>query len=329
MRICKLDATGNIFTILLEDTLFGVASTHSAVSPSSDKLQSQVRLLAASPVWGEKTDGVIYCFRNHRGLVEWVYFNRDGSYASFCGNAARAVSFLFSNERVLSPLGEILATSVQTDFIEIAYTFSFSGWKPVFPSSLGGTSRTPLAWIQAGVPHFLIEGPPDDAEVARSWRFIRGPATLDGQNVTYFWFENQQVFFQTYERGVEGFTQSCGTGALSVSYFLFLKQLRLDLPPLAWSDTKTASKVFAFKEVELPKEVAFPELEGDQGQPNTIQRRKFELLLNSSGGELGVCFEHHESLAAHQSSAEQEFKVRFGGKIKVLQPIQTWKESAT
>jgi diaminopimelate epimerase len=102
-----------------------------------------------------------------------------------------------------------------------------------FPAAWPGRCER-AAWIEAGVPHLCLlfhdaaagEAPPmpPEEQLTLVGRRLRGaPRFLPGgTNVDFIWTgETPGVArLRTYERGVEGLTRACGSGALAAAALL-------------------------------------------------------------------------------------------------------------
>ncbi len=168
-------------------------------------------------------DGLILIENSKNIDFKWRFFNSDGSRAEMCGNGARcAARFAYIN-KIAGPkmsfetdAGIVLA-QVKNGLVKIKMTepkdlkFDFTidaADEPVTVSS-----------INTGVPHVVIPVDNiDDIEVVKLGRKIRyhkkfAPA---GTNVNFFYPVNEdKIKIRTYERGVEGETLACGTGAVA------------------------------------------------------------------------------------------------------------------
>ena len=85
--------------------------------------------------------------------------------------------------------------------------------------------------INTGSPHYVIfKSDIDNMDVNKEGRKIRysKPFAKYGINVTFASFLNEKLSIRTYERGVEGETLSCGTGAAAAAMCTFLKGLTTD-----------------------------------------------------------------------------------------------------
>ena len=174
------------------------------------------------------------------GGARMTYFNSDGSRAAMCGNAALCSTRLAALLGIAAAEGMRLETDagsyesrcpIEGDRAELHLA-------PVQPPTepalrLGaGERRAGLAVV--GVPHLVVvvedlEG----VDLPRRGRELRfdpalGPA---GANVNFIAPTGQRSVWamRTYERGIEGETLACGTGAVAAG--CLLREWRLaDLP---------------------------------------------------------------------------------------------------
>jgi diaminopimelate epimerase len=157
------------------------------------------------------------------------YYNSDGSEAALCGNAslcstrlavelglAQAGGFLLHTAagslraRIRDNLPEVdlePVTDVRSDAKEL-------GLKP-------GERR--LGYARVGVPHVVVEIPDvESADVMGRGSELRHHRSLiDGANVNFVSRRADGEFtYRTFERGVEGETLACGTGAVATAIML-------------------------------------------------------------------------------------------------------------
>ena len=72
--------------------------------------------------------------------------------------------------------------------------------------------------INSGVPHFVVDINPD-AELAKELRKAK-ELSPEGANITFISYDGTETMGAiTFERGVEGFTLACGTGAIAAAAF--------------------------------------------------------------------------------------------------------------
>ena len=142
--------------------------------------------------YGVGADGVIWSPTGG----EMHIFNADGSEAEMCGNGLRALAYhLGQNTTIQTPAGPYQVRADGAIFMPTPSSHSIDGY----------------TLIDSGVPHLIVEN---------SW----DPAPLRAKyNANITTFQNGRA--RTFERGVEGETHSCGTGALALAHHYTLTQV--------------------------------------------------------------------------------------------------------
>ena len=174
---------------------------------------------------GIGADGLILLEHSSKADYKMRIFNADGGEAELCGNGIRCL-FLFLNDLGLPNLNYKIETmeSVITgknnkDFIDI----SMPEPHDVRPNISLNIDNIPLVLhhINTGVPHAVIFV--DDLESDHWMKLapqIRHHAIFapHGTNVNFIKIDPSGVVnIRTYERGVEGETLACGTGAIAAA----------------------------------------------------------------------------------------------------------------
>jgi diaminopimelate epimerase len=201
--------------------------------------------LRASPAWirrlcdrkrGIGADGVILV-RPERGVdFRMVYFNSDGGEAEMCGNGARCASIFAASLGLGRRAGDEVALSfvarpgkmsarVRGSRAAVSMTDARGLEKAVSIAVPGGSETVHL--INSGVPHavIVVSAPAalDGGEIEKRGRAVRyhekfAPA---GVNANFAGLTpDGRVAIRTYERGVEGETLACGTGAVASAVVL-------------------------------------------------------------------------------------------------------------
>jgi diaminopimelate epimerase len=186
------------------------------------------------------------------GAVKMTYFNRDGSPAPMCGNAALCATRFAGGLELAPPDGMILETEAGAyrtrclpgpgERAELQLG-DIRAAQPVDVRLASGEKVARLASV--GVPHLVVVV--EDLESVRideRGRALRSdPALgLGGANVNFVARPRcadsvaSTWAMRTYERGVEGETLACGTGAVAAA--LVLSELGSAGIPL---DVRTAS----------------------------------------------------------------------------------------
>jgi diaminopimelate epimerase len=178
---------------------------------------------------GVGADGLVILTPEGAGRVRMDFWNCDGSRADMCGNAALCSTRLAAFLELAPAEGMTLVTRAglfpsRCRASENGAEVNFPAFAlPTRPQGLGGLSgESGHALAMVGVPHLVLEVA--DLEVAglmTRGRELRshpavGPA---GANVNFVAATDDPSRWQlrTYERGVEGETLACGTGAVSAA----------------------------------------------------------------------------------------------------------------
>ncbi len=153
------------------------------------------------------------------------YFNADGSAADYCGNGARCLARRAldlglghgGEVRFRTAVGPQGARGIPGGGIEVAFGRVAS---PRRQEGVSAAGRTFAGWsVRPGVPHFVTAaGPLADVALGPWGSALRrdprwGP---EGTNVDFTEPRGPgAVGMRTYERGVEGETLACGSGAIA------------------------------------------------------------------------------------------------------------------
>ncbi len=233
MEYQKYSGAGNDFLIInnLNDTI---------------KNHSQITIDLCSKET-HKFDGVIFIETSNYADFRMNYYNRDGTGNALCGNGLRCtVQYIFDNK--LSDKKVLLIEAVSRIFkSEIIENNLISvEFPPPKEIKLGFKLRVQFhewwqminaSFVDIGSPHGIIfiddiERPKikslKEIDIENWGRNIRMhkdfmPEGVNAQFVQILSKDKSEIAIRSFERGVEGETLACGTGALSsaiVSYFL-------------------------------------------------------------------------------------------------------------
>lgn len=233
MRLSKITAAGNDFLVA------GVCQ------PSQFRRETVTAMCDRH--FGIGADGVLLSGNEH-GKTRWWFFNADGSEAAFCGNGARALA-LFESALTGSREGQALTLAGAVSYLVAPDTRSVQlrfprHWTSTFeaekisqeiirqwlPTDLLG----PSIFINAGVPHaclpvahfprhhFSSTHAPADGWMtwARNVHEELKRRGCDLNLTVYESMNTSEVRAMTFERGIQGATLACGSGALSVAHTL-------------------------------------------------------------------------------------------------------------
>jgi diaminopimelate epimerase len=186
-------------------------------------------------------DGLILIEKSATVDFSWRFFNADGSEADMCGNGGRCAALAGVMKAEVSDSQVKLQLTTPAD-LKLDYAVALEN-KELFVSS-----------VNTGVPHvILLTDDIDHAPVEELGRVLRYHKAFSpqGTNVDFVKvIDRETVQLRTYERGVEGETLACGTGAVATAVILRQKGLTGDTVKL-WTRGGEALRVTVGKEVYL------------------------------------------------------------------------------
>ena len=222
LQFYKMTGSGNDFVML-------DGRTTSSADWSADRVRA-----ACDRRLGIGADGLVILSPEGR-RVRMDFWNCDGSRADMCGNAALCSTRLAAALGIAPPSEVVLATGAGTfparcipGLGEQAELHLPDFDLPVTPPRFLARDGESGAWLATvGVPHLVLEVADlerlDLMERGRALRFdaVAGPA---GANVNFVASvtgpSGRRWCLRTYERGVEGETLACGTGAVAAAVAL-------------------------------------------------------------------------------------------------------------
>lgn len=228
MKFYKMSATQNTFFFIEESKL--IEKNHNFSLEVNDR-RTLARTLCSE--YGTKADGLVIVKIKENGACDyaWDFYNKDGSSAEMCGNASRCMALFVRDYLGFSKSQLVFETEagvIQVQYLE-NNIFRVKMPRHEIRSSWEIEKKEgqeiPYCFINTGVPHVVI--PTMDFRrdsllpMAKHFRFKKEFGAA-GANVSFF-RENQNGNFEgvTFERGVENFTQSCGTGVVSMGLAIF------------------------------------------------------------------------------------------------------------
>lgn len=171
-------------------------------------------------------DGFIFLHvQNKEGAFNWDFYNKDGSEAEMCGNASRCVGFYIhqilqqqSSFWLLNTKAGLLQISVEHDLYKVGMTPI-----QILQSKHG-------FFCDTGVPHLILE----ITDFQNYHQYKEKAALLrahtdflpKGTNVTLVQLDTDKNKLKavSFERGVEDFTEACGTGAVAAAMYNLMKR---------------------------------------------------------------------------------------------------------
>ncbi len=190
---------------------------------------------------GIGADGVVVLEQTNDG-VRINYYNSDGSAADLCGNATLCSTTLSiaigmageGNSAALeTPAGTISgrivngAPEIDIGIVEL----SEFEQTPTSPTIAVSTGELRVGFVRAGIPHLVvlsedvagIDVQGRGAELR--WHRATGPAGSNVNWVSQMKDGSGRFSYRTFERGVEGETLACGTGAVATAAQLLAWEL--------------------------------------------------------------------------------------------------------
>lgn len=176
---------------------------------------------------GIGADGAVFLEPAGKNVVRMRYYNADGSRATLCGNASLCSARLSlelglaSGEFTLETDAGALPARIRDGLPEIDLE-PVAELQPEPSSLTKEADESRLGFALVGVPHVVIEVP--DLEGIdlnrRGAQLRRDPSLKDGANVNFVARSRNGWAYRTFERGVEGETLACGTGAVATAALL-------------------------------------------------------------------------------------------------------------
>jgi len=214
LPVYKMTGSGNDFVML-----------DARVSSPAEWTPQDMQAVCARGM-GIGADGIVFVGPgSHAGAARMIYYNADGSHAAMCGNAALCSTTLAAHLSIGPADGIELETDAGT-----YQSRSLDGGRaelhlaPVeapaaVPGLLGLVGRERQAVLsRVGVPHLIVlVDEVDQVALMERGRALRFDPALapEGANVNFISAdENGTWRMRTYERGIEGETLACGTGAV-------------------------------------------------------------------------------------------------------------------
>ena len=210
-RFAKYSGAGNDFVVMMESD-----------APPTD-LPAYARQICARRT-GVGVDGLILMRPDGDERVAVRFFNPDGSEFGTCGNGSRCAARYAYDEGLVGGDRFILATppadiECRVEGDDVALTYAIETWvdRPVSVNGPEGPVEAFL--VQIGLPHLVVpvEKMPE-GEIESICRPLRRHADLgpEGANVNLVELATRDAGrIRTFERGVEGETQACGSGSIA------------------------------------------------------------------------------------------------------------------
>ncbi|HCC53431.1 MAG TPA: diaminopimelate epimerase [Desulfobulbaceae bacterium] len=214
IEFTKMSGTGNDFILIDHRTPF----------LTKEEMSDFVRAVCERRV-SVGADGLIFIEHSEAADFRWQFLNADGSWAEMCGNGARCAA-RFAYTRGIAPAR--LRFETVAGLIEAEVTGQSVKLKMTPPAGLrlheklqvNGQEQVVYS-LNTGVPHaVLFVEDIQQAPVLALGRELRFHEHFQpaGTNVNFVQQQTDNTLIvRTYERGVEGETLACGTGAVAAA----------------------------------------------------------------------------------------------------------------
>lgn len=208
----KMSGTGNDFILIDHRTPF----------LSRDEMPAFAKAVCERRV-SVGADGLIFIENSEAADFRWQFLNADGSWAEMCGNGARCAA-RFAHDRGIAPARMRFETVA--GIIEAEVTGQSVKLKMTTPNTLRLAEKIEVHGeeqvvhsLNTGVPHAVLFMDDIAQAPVLDWgRILRFHERFQpaGTNVNFVQKQTGNgLIVRTYERGVEGETLACGTGAVA------------------------------------------------------------------------------------------------------------------
>lgn len=213
----KMSGTGNDFVVI---------DNRSGIIPMEE--QSEFAKKVCRRTFSIGADGVILIENSEAVDFSWKFYNADGSVAEMCGNGARCAARFAYRHKICGPKMkfETLAGVIEAEIGEAEENVRVKMTAP-HDFRLGLSLRLddveyPVTFVNTGVPQAVIFVGDDETPVKQWGRKVRfhelfEPSGTNANFVTVL--GDNRIKVRTYERGVEGETMACGTGAVASALY--------------------------------------------------------------------------------------------------------------
>lgn len=218
MRFCKMSGAGNDFIVV--DNTDG--SLDSLLAPEAIRDLCRRGLSIGA-------DGLLELRRSPEADFAMRYYNSDGHPAAMCGNGGRCIARFAMDLGIAGP-GLVTFTSdsgIHRAMVDSSWRVRLWMTEPRILAGAGELRLDDLDILaglaDTGVPHLVVEHEDlDDGVFERLAPILRrhGAAGPAGANVDFASAKKGRLEMRTWERGVEGETLACGTGAVAVALLL-------------------------------------------------------------------------------------------------------------
>jgi len=202
MQFAKYQGTGNDFILIDDRQLF--------FPVNSDFIAK-----LCNRHFGIGADGILL-LRNLEGYdFEMIYFNSDGSAATFCGNGGRCIVAFAQSLEIIENDCRFKAADGEHSAKIIGHNNNETIVSLEMRDAIIYENNSNSCYLNTGTFHFVeFVNDPQVLDIVSLGRNIRYSERFapHGTNVNFVKQVDDTLFVRTYEKGVENETLSCGTG---------------------------------------------------------------------------------------------------------------------
>lgn len=193
--------------------------------------------------FGVGADGVLFLNSSEKYDYKMIYLNADGGEVSMCGNGSRCLAHYAATVLGLGDKKNytfetkkgVYKAHVDGDYVKVLMSELYD----VDAFDVSDLYKSAHAkFMNTGVPHCIYENENlDSFDLQNIGAKIRYDKRFpEGTNANFFKVvEKNHIKLRTYERGVEGETLACGTGATAAAlacstFFGWKNSVQVDMP---------------------------------------------------------------------------------------------------
>ena len=221
LKFTKLVGTGNDFILI---------DFRKSKDLTSKNYQRLAKILCGNKV-GIGSDGLLVLQSSSKANFRMRIFNKDGSEAEMCGNGLRCAVLFVARSKIGKTVKIETKAGIYKAKVTSKNKVKIRMVKPKLlkldiPLKVKGRN-VKINYVDTGVPHVVIfvQGL-NNIDVESIGRKIRYHKKFKprGTNVDFVEVsDSKNINLRTYERGVEGETSACGTGAVASAIITSLK----------------------------------------------------------------------------------------------------------
>ncbi|MBI5324739.1 MAG: diaminopimelate epimerase [Ignavibacteriae bacterium] len=224
IKVTYMSGAGNLFTVI-DNSLYNI---------SHNQLVELSPLLCKSEDY--KSEGLLVINEDKIYPFNADFYNPDGSYGAMCGNGARCVIKFFKEKKVTEPYPNIIKFIMCGEEYDAVYEGETIAIYFLPPEKFQHNikidyyeSEVEGSYVDIGSQHFVVNIKNqenwknikiEDFELHKIAPYFRYNEQFAPKGVNFNIYEvknKSKIILRTYERGVEGETGACGTGAISAA----------------------------------------------------------------------------------------------------------------